>query len=78
LSTPGAEAGAGSWVQTDGTTVTVQSAKIRVIATIRKVLPALVDENAVDFTEGPPSQRSEPSFIRWTDCSLTIRGDVGL
>jgi len=48
-------AGTGSWLQADGTMVTVQRARTRMIATMRKVAAALVDKNRFDFTEDPPS-----------------------
>jgi hypothetical protein len=44
-------AGAGSWLQTDGTVVTVQRAQTRARATIRRMAEALRDEQRCNFTK---------------------------
>jgi len=47
----GEAAGAGSWLQADGTVETVQRAQRRVMATTRNMAAALRDEQMCEFTE---------------------------
>src|SRR5215510_6649697 len=78
LSLDGAGAvGAGSWLQTDGTVVTVQRAQIRVTATSRHMAAALIAEHKCDFTRILLLNGVSCVASGGTEGALTIQGDVG-